>query len=62
LVESVTGESIEVPVYTRVSLASGTELSGPAAITEDGTTTIIPTGFTAHIAYGNEIIIEEGLL
>jgi N-methylhydantoinase A len=58
MIESITGETIDAPVYARASLAPGTELSGPAAITEDGTTTIIPTGFTAHIAYGGEIIIE----
>ncbi len=58
MVESVTGETIDAPVYARASLSPGTELTGPAAITEAGTTTIIPTGFTAHIAYGGEIIIE----
>jgi N-methylhydantoinase A len=58
MIESVTGETIDAPVYARASLAPGTELPGPAAITEDGTTTIIPTGFSAHIAYGGEIIIE----
>jgi N-methylhydantoinase A len=58
MVESVTGETIDAPVYARASLAPGTELSGPAAITEAGTTTIIPTGFSARIAYGGEIIIE----
>jgi N-methylhydantoinase A/oxoprolinase/acetone carboxylase beta subunit len=58
MIESITGETINAPVYARASLAPGTELSGPAAITEDGTTTIIPSGFTARIAYGGEIIIE----
>jgi N-methylhydantoinase A len=58
MIESVTGETIDAPVYARASLAPGAELLGPAAITEDGTTTIIPTGFIAHIAYGGEIIIE----
>jgi N-methylhydantoinase A len=62
LVESVTGESIDAPVYARASLAPGAEFSGPAVITEDGTTTIVPTGFTARIAYGGEIIIEGGPL
>jgi N-methylhydantoinase A len=58
MVESVTGETIDAPVYARASLSPGTELTGPAAITEAGTTTIIPTGFSARIAYGGEIIIE----
>jgi N-methylhydantoinase A len=58
MIESVTGETIDAPVYARASLSPGVELTGPAAITEDGTTTIIPTGFIARIAYGGEIIIE----
>ena len=58
--ESVTGEAIDAPVYARTSLRPGSVLAGPAAIVEDGTTTIIPTGFSASIAHGGEIIIERG--
>ena len=43
----------------RAALAPGARISGPAAIVEAGTTTIVPTGFTARIAAGGEIIIEE---
>ena len=60
MIESVTGDRFDAPVYLRASLALGVSLSGPAAIVEDGTTTIVPTGFTARIAYGGEIIIEGG--
>jgi N-methylhydantoinase A len=60
MVESVTGAAIDAPVYVRSVLVPGAELSGPAAIVEDGTTTIVPTGFTARIAYGGEIVIEGG--
>jgi N-methylhydantoinase A len=60
MVEPATGATIETPVYLRASLTPGTELSGPAAILEDGTTTIVPGGFVAHIAFGGEIIIEGG--
>jgi N-methylhydantoinase A len=60
MIESVTGETIDAPVFARASLVPGAELSGPAAIVEDGTTTIVPTGFTARIAFGGEIIIEGG--
>ncbi|MDR3530295.1 MAG: hydantoinase/oxoprolinase family protein [Rhodopila sp.] len=59
-VEAINGEIVDTPVYARASLVPGAELSGPAAIVEDGTTTIIPTGFTARIAYGGEIVIEGG--
>lgn len=60
MIESVSGRLIDAPVYARASLMPGAELSGPAAIIEDGTTTIVPTGFIARIAYGGEIVIEGG--
>jgi N-methylhydantoinase A len=62
LVDQVTGAVVDAPVYVRASLAPGAELFGPAAIVEDGTTTIVPAGFTARIAHGGEIIIEGGVL
>jgi N-methylhydantoinase A len=57
MIEPVTGDAIDAPVFVRAGLAPGAELSGPAAIVEDGTTTIVPAGFTARIAHGGEIII-----
>ncbi|WP_158923224.1 hydantoinase/oxoprolinase family protein [Acidisphaera sp. S103] len=61
MIESLTGTTIDAPVYARASLLPGTAFSGPAAVVEDGTTTIVPTGFSARIAHGGEIIIEGGL-
>jgi N-methylhydantoinase A len=61
MVEAVSGEIIDAPVYLRASLAPGATFPGPAAVVEDGTTTIVPTGFTARIAHGGEIIIEGGI-
>jgi len=58
MVESTTGETIDAPVYSRAALEAGMTVGGPAAIVEDGTTTIIPTGFSARIAHGGEIVIE----
>lgn len=58
MIEAVNGDRIDAPVYTRALLRPGARLSGPAAIVEDGTTTIVPTGFRAHIAPGGEIVIE----
>jgi N-methylhydantoinase A len=58
MVEVVNGEDIDAPVYSRAALHPGASLDGPAAIVEDGTTTIVPTGFRAHIASGGEIVIE----
>lgn len=60
MVEATTGEPLDAPVYQRHDMRPGTSVSGPAAIAEAGTTTIIPTGFTARIAHGGEIVIEGG--
>ncbi len=61
MVESSSGETVNAPVFYRPDLAPGATMRGPAAITEAGTTTIVPSGFTARIAYGGEIIIEGGV-
>ncbi|WP_428493111.1 hydantoinase/oxoprolinase family protein [Rhodopila sp.] len=58
MVEAASGRAIDAPVYGRASLLPGARLRGPAAIVEDGTTTIVPTGFEARIGYSGEIIIE----
>ena len=62
--EDDSGQAIDAPVYAhvyaRASLLPGARLSGPSAIVEDGTTTIVPTGFAAYIGHGGEIIIEAG--
>ena len=60
MVEADSGHGIDAPAYGRASLVPGARLRGPAAIVEDGTTTIIPTGFGARIGHGGEIIIEGG--
>ena len=60
MVEAIDGAIIDAPVYVRASLVPGSAIAGPAAIVEDGTTTIVPTGFRAWIAYGGEIVIERG--
>ncbi len=58
MVETASDELIDAPVFARAELRPGATLSGPAAIVEAGTTTIVPTGFQAWIAHGGEIIIE----
>ncbi len=58
LVEAATGERVAAKVYTRASLPPGATLSGPAAIVEEGTTTIVPTGLTARVGADREIILE----
>jgi N-methylhydantoinase A len=58
MTEAVNGTVTDAPEFARASLKPGAWLDGPAAITEDGTTTIVPAGFRARIARGGDIIIE----
>jgi N-methylhydantoinase A len=59
LVETATGETVDAALFERASLSVGTCLSGPCVIIEDGTSTIVPTGYTARIGTAREIVIEE---
>ncbi len=59
LVDAITGKTHGATVYVRASLLPGAALDGPAVITEDGTTTIVPSGFFARVAHGGEIVIEK---
>ncbi|MGE0418374.1 MAG: hydantoinase/oxoprolinase family protein [Acetobacteraceae bacterium] len=58
LVDAATGTTVQAAVHARVDLRPGHRVPGPAAIVEEGTTTILPAGFTARIAAGGEIVIE----
>ncbi|HUN40544.1 MAG TPA: hydantoinase/oxoprolinase family protein [Acetobacteraceae bacterium] len=59
IVDTATGETHTAAVFSRAALRPGHWMTGPAAIVEDGTTTIIPPCFTARIAAGGEIVIED---
>ena len=61
IVEAETGETVTASVYKRAALPPGSHVKGPAAIVEDGTTTLLPSGRVARIGADGEIII-EGLL
>ena len=43
----------------RKALAPGMSFDGPALIVEDGTTTVVPTGFIAHINEVGQIVLED---
>lgn len=58
IVDSGSGETVDALVFDRGRLTPGMRLSGPLAIVEAGTTTIIPSDFTARIAADGEIVIE----
>ena len=59
IVETASGETVDAAVFVRAGLAKGARLVGPAVIVEDGTSTIVPSGYTARIGAGDDIVIEE---
>jgi N-methylhydantoinase A len=59
IVETASGEAVDASVFVRALLPKGVRLAGPAVIVEDGTSTIVPSGCTACIGAGGDIVIEE---
>ncbi len=50
---------LDVPVYHRDDLTAGSTMPGPAVITEDETTTIVPKGFLASIDPLGSIVLRK---
>ena len=46
-------------LHERKALTPGMSFDGPALIVEDGTTTVVPTGFIAHINEVGQIVLED---
>jgi N-methylhydantoinase A len=59
IVEATGGDAVDAALFVRADLAQGVRLRGPAVIVEDGTSTIVPSGYTARIAASDDIVIEE---
>jgi N-methylhydantoinase A len=59
MTDTATGETLVAAVFSRTRLQAGHVMPGPAVIVEAGTSTVVPPGFTAHIARSGEIIIED---
>ncbi|HEY7576286.1 MAG TPA: hypothetical protein VH855_01715, partial [Acetobacteraceae bacterium] len=59
LFETASGELVDAAVYQRAPLPIGACMVGPCVIVEDGTSTIVPTGYQASIGAAGEIVIEE---
>ena len=61
LVDPATGKQEQAAVYARGALSPGHWLAGPAVVTEDGTSTIVPIGYTVFVtASGALVITAEG--
>jgi N-methylhydantoinase A len=59
VVETASGEAVDASLFVRATLAPGAWMAGPAVIVEDGTSTIVPSGYRAYIGTGGDIVIEE---
>ncbi len=59
IIETASGEAVDATVFVRAALRRGEHLTGPAVIVEDGTSTIVPSGYTVRIGAGDDIVIEE---
>ena len=59
IVETASGETVDASLFVRSALPQGARVTGPAVIVEDGTSTIVPTGYAARIGAGDDIVIEE---
>ena len=59
VVDPATGLAADAATYFRAALPPGARLHGPAVVLEDGTSTIVPPGFTAKVAAAGELLIEE---
>ncbi len=57
LVDPATGVEEQASVYARTSLSPGDWFAGPAVVTEEGTSTIVPTGYTALVSASGALVI-----
>lgn len=55
-------QSLSAPVYLRQDLSTSCKITGPALITEDQTTTVVPGGFVARVNSLGCIVLETTVL
>jgi N-methylhydantoinase A len=59
VIDPATGMGAPADTYMRADLPPGARLPGPAVVLEDGTSTIVPPGFTARLGAAGELLIED---
>ncbi len=59
VLDPASGAREQAAIHERNALAPGMALDGPALIVEDGTTTVVPRGFTARLNSANQIVLED---
>ena len=60
VVDPATGLGAEADTYLRAALPPGARFAGPAVVLEDGTSTVVPPGFTAKLAAAGELLLIVG--
>ena len=59
VLDPASGRHENAALHERAALAPGMSLDGPALIVEDGTTTVVPQGFSARINALGQIVLED---
>ncbi len=59
VLDPASGAREQAAIHERHALKPGMALDGPALIVEDGTTTVVPKGFTARLNAVGQIVLED---
>ena len=59
VLDPASGRRENAAIHERTALRPGMSLDGPALIVEDGTTTVVPQGFSARINAVGQIVLED---
>jgi N-methylhydantoinase A len=59
VLDPASGVREQAAIHERHALKPGMTLDGPALIVEDGTTTVVPRGFTARLNSVSQIVLED---
>ena len=59
VLDPASGAREKTALHERAALKPGMTFDGPALIVEDGTTTVVPKGFTARINSVSQIVLED---
>ena len=59
LFDANVGAGVDVPVYQRTALASGSSIDGPCIVSEAQTTTVVPADFALSVDDAGNLILER---
>jgi N-methylhydantoinase A len=58
LVDAATGQITQATTYSRMTLKPGARLMGPSIVQEDGTSTVVPAGYSLKVGAAGDLVIE----